>query len=179
MDKKEWLILNFTLPKDQSTVRVSVWRKLKRCGSVNIGQSMWVLPSTETHIETFNEISKEISENNGISYIAKADFLKTGSNTDLISLFNKVRDEEYLEFIDKCEDFFHEIDKETERKNFTFAELEENEEEHNKLVEWLNKISSRDFFQANQKGKAEQELRNGKILLDEFSSKVYRHNEED
>ena len=51
------------------------------------------------------------------------------------------RDEEYQEFLEKCDDYFYEIEKETERKNFTFIELEENEDEYNKLVEWLKKIT--------------------------------------
>lgn len=178
MDPQEWLILNFTLPKEQSTVRVSVWRKLKRCGSVSLGQSIWVLPSTDEHIGTFCDISKEIIDNEGSAYIAKADFLKIDNAVDVISVFNKVRDEEYLEFMDKCEDYFHEIDRETERRNFTFAELEENEEEYSKLVEWLRKISARDFFHASLKDKAKTELQKCKFLLDDFGSKVNEYNEE-
>ncbi|ANB60634.1 Chromate resistance protein ChrB [Anoxybacteroides amylolyticum] len=179
MYDKEWLILNFTLPKEQSSVRVSVWRKLKKCGSVSIGQSMWALPVSEEHLETFNEISKEIIENGGSAYIANADFLNAGSDEDIVNLFNKVRDEEYQEFLDKCDDYFREIEKETERKNFTFVELEENEDEYSKLVEWLKKITLRDFFVAPLKEQAEEVLQRCKQLLDEFSDKVYKANEEE
>ena len=178
MDAQEWLILNFTLPKEQSTVRVSVWRKLKRCGSVSIGQSMWVLPLTDEHIRTFSEISKEITENAGSAFIATAEFLKIGSTVDVVGVFNKIRDDEYVEFLDKCEDYFHEINRETERRNFTFAELEENEEEYSKLVEWLRKISGRDFFNANLKNKAKTELEKCKLLLNNFGNKVNEYNEE-
>ncbi|MEL7565756.1 MAG: Chromate resistance protein ChrB, partial [Dehalobacterium sp.] len=62
MNHKEWLMLNFTLPKEPSRVRVSVWRKLKKCGAVSIG-SMWVLPVSDYHISIFNEISNEITQN--------------------------------------------------------------------------------------------------------------------
>lgn len=177
MNDKNWLILNFTLPKEQSSVRVSVWRKLKKCGAVSIGQSMWILPVSDEHIKTFNEISKEIIQNNGNAYIANADFINIESNDDVINIFNKARDEEYQEFINKCEDFFREIEKETERENFTFVELEENEDEYNKLVEWLNKIALRDFFIAPLKEQAEKELEKCKQLLDEFSNKIYKSND--
>lgn len=179
MDKKEWLIINFTLPKEQSSVRVSVWRKLKKSGSVNIGQSMWVLPQTESHLEIFNEISKEISENNGCAYIANAEFVGTKSSNDIISIFNKVRENEYREFIDKCEDFFLEIEKETKRENFTFVELEENEDEYNKLAEWLNKISKRDFFSAPLKNQSDEALKKCKYLLNGFAEKVYQANDDE
>ncbi len=176
---KEWLILNFTLPKEQSRVRVSVWRKLKKCGSVSIGQSMWALPISDKHLEIFSEISKEIIENTGNAYIANADFLNAGSSEDIVNLFKKARDEEYQEFLEKCDDYFHEIKKETERKNFTFVELEENEDEYNKLVEWLNKITLRDFFIAPLKEQADEGLIKCKQLLEVFSDRVYKANEEE
>lgn len=179
MNSKKWLILNFTLPKGQSRVRVSVWRKLKKCGSVSIGQSMWALPASEEHLELFNEISKEIIENGGNAYIANADFLSKGSTDDIINLFNKARDEEYQEFLEKCEDFFLEIEKETKRENFTYIELEENEDEYNKLAEWLKKINNRDFFGAPLKKQAEETLKKCKQFLDDFSNKVYALNEEE
>lgn len=178
MYDKEWLILNFTLPKEQSSVRVSVWRKLKKCGSVSIGQSMWALPISKDHLETFNEISKEIIENSGIAYIANANFINAGGSEDIVNLFNKARDEEYKEFLEKCEDFYREIEKETKRKNFTFVELEENEDEYNKLMEWLNKIIYRDFFNAPLKKQSEEKLSECKQLLNAFSEAIYAKNSE-
>lgn len=144
MNSIEWLILNFTLPKGPSRVRVSAWRKLKKSGSVNIGQSMWVLPLSDEHISVFTEISGDILQNNGEAYILKAGFISTGNTDDITSIFNRARDEEYKEFLGKCEDFFREIEKETEKRNFTFAEIEENESEHDKLEEWLRKITMRE-----------------------------------
>jgi hypothetical protein len=176
--EKEWLMLNFTLPKEPSRVRVSVWRKLKKYGSVSIGQSMWLLPLSDKNIGIFNEISNEITQNNGNAYIVKADFIDTVSSNDVVSMFNKARDEEYKEFLGKCEDFFGEIEKETARENFSFGELEENEEEFNKLAEWFKKIAVRDFFNAPQKAVSEQKLGKCKQLLDEFSDKVYESNED-
>jgi hypothetical protein len=140
---------------------------------------MWALPISEEHLETFNEISKEIIEKDGSAYIANADFINTGSNEDIVNLFNKARDEEYQEFLEKCDDYFYEIEKETERKNFTFIELEENEDEYNKLVEWLKKITLRDFFVAPLKEQAVERLQKCKQLLDGFSNRVYKANEEE
>ncbi len=178
MNDKKWLVLNYVLPKEQSTVRVSVWRKLKKSGSISIGQSMWALPASDEHLETFQVISNEITEKSGSAYIAYADFINTGSNEEIESLFNKARDDEYKEFLEKCDDFFREIEKETERKNFTYIELEENEDEYDKLVEWLKKITLRDFFVATLKKQATEELQKCKQLLDQFSKQIYKLNEE-
>jgi len=169
----EWLMLNFTLPKEPSRVRVSAWRKLKKSGSVNIGQSMWVLPLSDEHIKVFDGISNDILLNNGEAYILKATFISTGNTENITEVFNKARDEEYKEFLGKCEDFFREIEKETQRENFTFAEIEENEGEYEKLKIWLKKINGRDFFAAPLKAPSDKALVKCKELLTEYSEKVY------
>ncbi len=40
----KWAVIGYTLPREPSRVRVSLWRKLKKRGAVSIQQSMWVLP---------------------------------------------------------------------------------------------------------------------------------------
>lgn len=174
----EWLMLNFTLPKEPSRVRVSAWRKLKKSGSVNIGQSLWVLPLSDEHISVFAEISKDILQNNGEAYILKAVFINTGNCEDIPEIFNKARNEEYREFLEKCDDFFREIEKETERKNFTFAEIEENESEYEKLEAWLAKIAARDFFTASLKAPSEEAFIKCRKVLTDYSDKVYKFNGE-
>lgn len=179
MEDREWLMLNFTLPKEPSRVRVSVWRKLKKCGSVNIGQSMWLLPLSEEHVAFYNEISKDILFNGGEAYILRTTFIHGSSSDSIIEVFNKAREEEYKELLEKCENFFSEIEKETAKNNFSFIEVEENEYEYSKMTDWYKKISERDFFNAPYKVKLEQELYKCKELLADFSEKVYQLNTQD
>lgn len=169
----EWFMLNYTLPKEPSRARVSVWRKLKKYGSVSIGQSMWILPQNEESLDVFREISKEIEENNGTAYIIKAEFMEHLSTEEIKEAFNSARNEEYRELLEKCDDFFDEIKKETQKKNFTFAELEENEDEYIKLEGWLEKIAVRDFFSASLGKKSQDKLKECRRLLEEFSMSVY------
>jgi len=178
MTDKKWLMLNFTLPKEPSRIRVSIWRKLKKSGSVSVGQSMWLLPVSERNLSIFKEIAKKITQNKGHAYVGEVNFVDEESSEDMVNLFHQARDSEYKEFLEKCQDFFREIEKETAKENFSYAELEENEEEYNKLVEWLHKIALRDFFNAPLKNQAEQKLEECKKILDEFSNKVYQSNEE-
>lgn len=178
MEDKEWIIMNYTLPKDPSRIRVSTWRKLKKMGAISIGQSMWILPFTKEHQEYYHELSDEISQNNGTSYILKSTFLNEKSTNEIIEEFNKARDVEYGEVLEKCNDFFHEIDKEIQRKNFTYAEIEENEYEYNKLMEWFMDINRRDFFLAPLKSVAEQELQKCRQELEDFSKRIYEHSDE-
>ncbi|NLI92762.1 MAG: chromate resistance protein ChrB [Peptococcaceae bacterium] len=173
MDQAEWLTINFTLPKEPSRTRVSVWRKLKRAGSVNIGQSIWVLPPSDEHYSFFEEIAAEVEENNGEAYIMKSYFTREKNIKIVCELFNEARNEEYKEFLGKCEDFFQEIEKETAKMNFTFAEIEENEHELEKLNIWLKRIIERDFFNASLQKESRNMLDECKERLSNYSNKVY------
>lgn len=174
--KQEWITINFTLPKEPSRVRVSVWRKLKRSGAVNIGQSIWVFPFNDEHFNLFKEIANEVKENNGQSFIMKADFIQEENQISIVDYFNNARDEEYKEFLDKCEDFRNEIKKEIEKNHYSFAEIEENEQELTKLKRWLDEITKRDFFSASLKKKAQMTFVECKERLENYCNEVYEKN---
>lgn len=172
-----WLTINFTLPKEPSRARVSVWRKLKRTGAVNIGQSIWVLPYTEEHMAVFRDIVDEVKKNNGLAFVMKADFLQEKEDKPVTEYFNITRDEEYKEFLEKCSDFHKEIQKEIERDNYSFAEIEENEHELAKLTDWLNGIFKRDFFKASLCEESQNELLKCKEELEQYCNRVYEKND--
>jgi vacuolar-type H+-ATPase subunit I/STV1 len=134
---------------------------------------MWILPYNTDNQRTLKSVAKEIESNEGDAFIMEASFLDQLDEQGIIQLFNKARDEEYIEVIEKCEDFFKEIEKETARKNFSFAEVEENEEELEKLISWASKVNSRDIFISSLRRTSNEKLDKCKKLLDEFSSKVY------
>lgn len=176
MEDQVWLTINYTLPKEPSRVRVSVWRKLKKSGAAVIGQSVWILPLVEKHLTFMQDIHDEIVQNRGEAYIMKAALVNDDCPDNITKVFCRERDEEYREFLGKCENFFYELEKETKKENFTFAELEENEEEYRKLLTWYHKIEDRDFFGASLRQTSEQELERCKERLDKFSQKIYKRN---
>ena len=177
MKNKEWIAINVTVPQNPSRIRVGVWRKLKQTGAVNIGQSMWILPFNDEHFNAFKEIGNYAEENTGKYSIMKTNFLKTEGEKKIEDYFNEERDKEYKEFLDKCEYFLYEINKETEKNNFSFAELEENEQELEKLEEWLNKIILRDFFESPLKNKSQETLLQCKEVFEIFTNKIYELND--
>ena len=176
MDHNEWIAINYTLPREPSRARVSIWRKLKKIGAVSIQQSMWILPSTDENYNLLNEIKSEVSQNGGEAFIMTFSVEEDGKKI-MVEKFNEARDEEYGELLEQCDEFFKEIDKETARENFTFAEIEENEEEFGKLKQWYEKIAARDSFGASLQKKAESMLSKCSETLDGFCDKVYEFNE--
>lgn len=176
MELKEWVVLSYTLPREPSRSRVSVWRRLKKIGAINLQQSIWLLPYSEKNLELFNDIKENIFKENGeaLVMVTQAD---AQNKEFIIKKFNDARDEEYKELIEQCEDFFAEIDKEIKRENFSFAEIEENEEELNKLKEWYEKIKDRDVFFAPLRDEAIGLIKKCEEDLEKFCDKVYEFTE--
>lgn len=176
MEKNNWIVINYTLPREPSRVRVAVWRKLKKIGAVNIQQSMWILPQNDENYQALCEVRDEVLQNSGEAFVMKS-WMEEAGDAVVTARFNDARDEEYREFLEQCGDFAHEIEKETIKRNFTFAEVEENEEDLKKLNEWIQKIRTRDFFGAPLKAEAEAALSHCSDVLDAFCEKVYESND--
>ncbi len=173
MDQSTWAVISYTLPREPSRVRVSLWRKLKKIGAVNIQQSMWILPLTDENFNLLNDIKSEVFQNSGEAFVMKSSVDEDGQK-NIIERFNSARNEEYRELLEQCEEFFKEIDKETARENFSFAEIEENEEELNKLKQWFAKIETRDTFGASLKETSKATLSKCTEELEKFCDKVYQ-----
>ena len=61
---------------------------------------------------------------------------------ELVDRFNAARDAEYEEILDSVESFEDEIRRETLKKRFRFAELEEGEADWEKLQRWFARLAS-------------------------------------
>ncbi len=170
--RNEWAAINYTLPREPSRARVSVWRKLKKAGAVNIQQSMWVLPAGEENRRALDEIKGDVTVNGGEAFVITFSADEDGLRI-IAEKLNQARNEEYRELLEQCEEFFKEIDKETARRNFSFAEIEENEEELEKLRQWFEKIAARDAFGASLRAQSIETLARCGEALDGFCDKVY------
>ena len=96
-----------------------------------------------------------------------------GDDAALVEAFNTARDYEYREVLDRCGDFHAELEKERGVGKFTFAELEENEEDLAKLEAWFGKVRARDRFGAPLAKEAEQAMEACRADLEAFAESVY------
>ena len=94
-------------------------------------------------------------------------------DTAIVGRFRADRGREYDEFTERCEAFLAEIDKESRAGKFTFAELEESEQDLEKLVRWLAKIRKRDFFPDDRCLSAVGLMDRCRMALEVFSASVY------
>jgi hypothetical protein len=96
-----------------------------------------------------------------------------GTDAMIVARFRADRGREYDELTERCGAFLAEISKETKAGKFTFAELEEGEQDLEKLVRWLTKIQARDFFPDQRGPQAHELAERCRQALEDFSRAVY------
>ncbi len=169
----EWLLLSYKTSPEPSSKRVAIWRKIKGFGAIYIQNGVCLLPKNEEHQRQFKIVQNEIISIGGEALLLETRGLDKKEEENIILRFNNERNDQYEEFIDKCNDYFKEIRKETENKHFTYAELEENDEDLRKQKNWLEKIKKLDFFGAPLLAEAEKQLLICEQMLDEFAQNVF------
>jgi hypothetical protein len=170
-----WLVFIPQLPSSPSSLRVLVWRRMRAAGAVALQQGVWVLPQAPEHEQFLRDVLREAQQQGGSGILMVATPLDADQATEVIERFRADRDQEYVEFGVRCRDFLAEIAKETTACNFTFAALEENEHDLQKLHTWLGKIRTRDFFGALQAHTAADALASCENALRGFAEAIYAH----
>jgi hypothetical protein len=168
-----WLMFIPQLPSSPSSLRVLVWRRMRAAGAAALQQGVWVLPQTPEHERFLRDILREAQQQGGSGLLLVATPLDADHASEVVERFRADRDQEYREFGVRCRDFLAEIAKETAARNLTFAALEENEQDLQKLHTWLGRIRARDFFGAPQARAAADALAACERALQTFAEAIY------
>lgn len=168
---REWFVLVYKLPSEPTRYRASVWRKLKAGGAVYLQNGVAALPDDPGSERVMRGVVQEVREYEGMAYLMRGPLI--GDDEALVEAFNETRDAEYSEVLDRCRDFHAELEKERKAGKFTFAELEENEDDLAKLEGWLGRIRARDRFGAPLSRKTEEAIRECRDDLEAFAGSVY------
>jgi hypothetical protein len=135
-----WILLAYKVPPEPAKKRIALWRKIKTLGAVYLQNGVCLLPKTDDHVRRLKIMEYEIAEMDGDSVLLETNGLDSVQEQKLLARFNADRDEAYQEFLQRCDGFEAEIARESAAGKFTFAELEENDEDLKKLASWLEKI---------------------------------------
>lgn len=166
-----WLVLVYRIPSEPTRLRATAWRRLKALGAVYLQNSVAALPMSSSAERSLRKLQHEIVEMSGTATLMKASVL-VGEAT-VIAVFQAARTDEYEEILDRCRGFLGELEHEYEKSHFSYAELEENEVDYTKLVNWLEKVRRRDVFDAPGRDVAEAELKKCELALEDYAARVY------
>jgi len=178
MDVKSWILLAYKVPPEPAKKRIALWRKIKSLGAIYLQAGVCVLPKTDDHVRRLKIIENEIGEMDGEAVLLETTGLDRAHEEKLLARFNADRDEAYQEFLERCAGFEGEIARESAAGKFTFAELEENDEDLKKLASWLDKIRKLDFHGASLAAEARERLARCEALLDAFAQQVFEAQDE-
>ncbi|MFF2080840.1 Chromate resistance protein ChrB [Kitasatospora sp. NPDC058162] len=170
-DAIEWLLLVYRIPTEPTRLRAGVWRRLKALGAVYLQNSVAVLPASPETERALRVLRNDIGEMGGSAQLLRAEAL--AGQDEVIAALNAARDEEYTEVIDRCQDFLKEIAEETAAEHFTYAELEENDEDLAKLKAWFDKVRARDRLGAGRQTEAAAALQECEAALEGFAERIY------
>lgn len=153
---------------------MALWRRLRAAGAASVLNGAWVLPRSDKHTSLFAELADTVREHGGSATVFTTQNLSPNEQETILSRFRADRAAEYKEFAERAQAFLAEIERESQLGKFTFAELEEIEDDFNKLSAWLDKIRARDFFPDDQAQEATRTLAKGNEALRVFAEAVYR-----
>lgn len=99
-----WVFLVYQLPREPSTPRISVWRKLKRLGVVQLADGLVALPHDAATKEQLEWVAHEVTEAGGTSsiWITTPTVRRFGRN--LAESLSSERAEEYRQLVDRAEE---------------------------------------------------------------------------
>ncbi len=167
-----WLVLIYRVPTEPSRLRAGVWRRLRNMGAVYLQNSVAAVPRSAERERALRALRNDIVENmDGKAFLLSSKTL--AGEADLIVTINAARDDEYEEILDKCRDFHAGLDKEVAEEHFTYGELEENEEDLNKLRRWFDKVKARDALGAGKAADVAEALEGCNAALQDFAARVY------
>jgi hypothetical protein len=166
-------LLIYQLPKGSSSARTTVWREVRRLGVLSLQHAVCLLPLSEENRAAYERIARRVEE-----YGGEASILETASPSDAwhertVSRFNAARDEEYEEVVDETERFREEIERERRKGKFTFAELEDEESNLERLRRYLAQVEARDAFGADGRTRAAAEVERCAEVLEAFAREIY------
>jgi hypothetical protein len=141
-NKQQWVLLSYKVPREPSTPRIAIWRRLKKAGVAQIGDGLVGLPLDARTKESLEWVAAMVLEADGDAIVWIATTTKQ-QDRELAAKMNDERDEEYRALIAEIEAAGAAVNART------IARLRR---------EW-RRITRRDYFRSSLRESARQALR--------------------
>jgi hypothetical protein len=92
---RSWTMLAYRLPREPSTPRISVWRKLRRLGAAQIVDGLVALPSENRTREQLAWLAEEIRESAGEAWHWESSFASRAQERTLVETMSRELEQEY------------------------------------------------------------------------------------
>jgi hypothetical protein len=137
----QWVLLSYRVPREPSTPRIAVWRKLKRLGVAQISDGLVALPADARTREQLEWVAEEVTEAGGAAGIWLAQPGTLAQERELAAAMAAARAEEYRKVAEEAAALETEPPAERERAV-------------RRLRVELRRIARRDFFAPHERDDA-------------------------
>jgi len=168
-----WTVLILRLPSEPSRHRVAVWRELRRVGAVQLGQGIWALPDSPAFAGPVSKVVGLVGQHDGEVLVLNAGGADEPTSERLRSQYDDARRAEWVEFASECGKCVAEFEREIRNEKFTLAELDEEEQNVDRLRRWHRELRSRDLFTSVDVDLTQGHLDACADGLDRFTALVY------
>jgi hypothetical protein len=141
-EPSSWVLLSYRLPREPSTPRITVWRKLDRLGVARLGDGLVGLPADARTREQIEWLATDIRQADGTATVWIAAPASTAEEGEIIERMRTARAVEYQTVIDKA-------------ATAATADGEEKVRAVRQLRDELHRIARRDFFPPPERDRAE------------------------
>ncbi|MGH1488310.1 MAG: Chromate resistance protein ChrB [Acidimicrobiales bacterium] len=93
--EQSWVLLSYRIPREPSTPRIAIWRKLKELGVAQVGDGLVALPNDARTKEHLEWIAAQVTEANGDAIVWVANPAQRRTSGRLASEMRDARSEEY------------------------------------------------------------------------------------
>jgi hypothetical protein len=136
----EWVLLAYRLPREPSTPRITIWRKLRRLGVVQLVDGLVALPSSGKNREQFDWLADEILEAGGEAWTWTATPGSKDQQRALVARLDDAAAEDYRALLEEAEQ--------------VLAEGAPDRRTVERLRRALQRIEARDHFAAKDRTRA-------------------------
>ena len=147
----KWILLIHQISHDSPNLRVKIWRNLKKHGAVLFKNAVYVLPHTNEHEEIMQWLCKQIKEGGSDVSLFITESLSREQDEEIIKVFQEVRNKEYLEMFDACNNLLQKIEQIEETDGITDRSSNTPKKRLNEIIKNTEDISRIDFFYSPQK----------------------------
>ncbi len=102
-ERRRWVLLAFRMPREPSTPRIAVWRKLRRLGVAQIVDGLVAVPGSATNVEQMGWVVNDILDADGEAQLWTAQLNSAKQERELVGRLNREVAEAYRDLIEAIE----------------------------------------------------------------------------
>ena len=146
---------------------------MRKVGAVQLGQGSWALPAVPAYEDIVTNVVELVGRHEGEVLTLNAVAADDVTADRIRGLYDDARRAEWAEFESECGKCLAELQREIANKKFTLAELDEEEQNVDRLRRWSRELRLRDVFDSVPADLTQTQFDGCATELDKFTALVY------